>query len=158
MTKVRRYAEGTSVEVTKSKADIEKLVTDNGATGFMSAWETTKKPHRSVVIFRLNERMLRYEVPLPDPQVYHHSEGGRARSKEQMRSKADEEHRRRWRALFLIIKAKLEIVASSEEEDSFDRVFLSDILLPDGTTAGDVLVPQLAQSYRDGKMPKLLSM
>lgn len=37
-TPVRRYAEGTSVSVAKSKVEVERLVKKHGATAFMTAW------------------------------------------------------------------------------------------------------------------------
>jgi hypothetical protein len=64
------------------------------------------------------------------------------------------EERRRWRAMLLVIKAKLEIVATGSS--SFEREFLADILLPDGSTVGDVAVKQIADSYKTGGMPKSL--
>lgn len=54
----------------------------------------------------------------------------------------------------MIIKAKLEMVYSGDT--TFEREFMADILLPDGTTVGEVMVPQLAASYADGAMPSLL--
>lgn len=152
----RKYAEGTSVEVTKSKADIERLVTNHGATGFMTAWDGSAEHPQSLVVFRLNGRMLKYVVKLPAERGYRRDPRGRPRKPAQVQSYVEAEHRRRWRALFLIIKAKLELVAASERDDAFDREFLCDIMLPNGQVAGDVLVPQVAASYETGAMPKLL--
>ena len=61
---------------------------------------------------------------------------------------------RRWRALLLLCKAKLELVASGHS--NFEREFLADILLPNGETVADAMVPRLELAYRDGTMPLLL--
>lgn len=150
----RRYAEGTDVDVSKTKADIERLLSKHGATGFAHAWEGG----RSVLMFRLRGRMLRYEIECPNPERYAVTQKGRLRHKSELAEKAAEkEHKRRWRALYLIIRAKLEIVESSDAPSvAFDREFMAYICLPNGRTIGDVLVPQIARSYETGKTPKLL--
>ena len=53
-------------------------------------------------------------------------------------------------------KAKLEAVES--EITTFEEEFLAHILLPDGQTAGDYLLPQLERVYETGKMPTMLPM
>lgn len=157
---VRRYAEGTNVEVSKTKSDIERLLTKHGATGFASAWEggDNEKGGRSVLMFRLRNRMLRYVIECPAPSNYKTTDKGRRRYKPALVIKAAEnEHRRRWRSLYLIIRAKLEIVESSDDPSiTFDREFMADILLPNGRTVGDILAPEIVRSYDTGNMPKLL--
>lgn len=64
--------------------------------------------------------------------------------------------KQRWRALALIIKAKLEAVESGISE--FDDEFLANIMLPDGATVGEWFRPQLAEAYRIGSMPTGLPM
>ncbi|MCH8878151.1 MAG: hypothetical protein IIA89_15260, partial [Chloroflexi bacterium] len=39
---------------------------------------------------------------------------------------------------------------------TFDEEFLSYIVLPDNTTVGEHLLPQVAKSYLDGSMPLML--
>lgn len=97
--KVRRYAEGTTVEVSTSKAELEELLRKHGATGFYSSWDDETK--RSVVGFRLRERYLRFDVSyptradvVPTPRM---ANGWLERA-------LVAEHRRRWRALLLIAK------------------------------------------------------
>lgn len=150
--KVHRYAEGTAVPVDKSRAEIEALLTRHGATAFLSAWQDGV----GIIQFRLNGRMLRYQVELPDPVRFKHAgqRGWRPNTDERCRALAEAEHRRRWRALLLILRAKLEIVASGDS--TFDHEFLADIMLPEGGTVGQQLVPQIARAYETGEMPKLL--
>jgi hypothetical protein len=61
----------------------------------------------------------------------------------------------RWRALALVIKAKLEAVAAGIT--TVEQEFLAHIVLPDGhTTVGTWMAPQLAAAYDAGTMPALL--
>ena len=57
-----RFAEGTSVSVGKSRAEIEKLIKRYSATGtaFMNA------PGRAIVCFEANSRRIMFELKLPD--------------------------------------------------------------------------------------------
>ena len=56
--------------------------------------------------------------------------------------------RSRWRALTLIITAKLEAVAFEEE-------FAVHMVLPGGETVGQWLVPQIAE-YKSNEMPPMI--
>jgi hypothetical protein len=69
-------------------------------------------------------------------------------------AKAAKEERRRWRALLLVIKAKLEAVASGISV--FEDEFLAHTVMPDGSTFGEWAKPQIASMYKEGKMPPLL--
>lgn len=159
MPEPRRHAEGTTVPTEKSKADIERLLTNHGATGFMSAWVDKGGKMEAIIQFTLCERMLKYTVDRPEPEEFDKtstSPRARKRNKDQRVQAAEAEYRRRWRALLLIIKAKLELVAGGDS--NFDREFLADIMLPDGGTVGDLVLPKVNQAYADGKMPPLLGM
>ena len=54
----------------------------------------------------------------------------------------------------LIIKAKLE--ATETGITSFEEEFLAYMVLPDNSTVGGVLLPQLERTYETGDMPPLL--
>jgi hypothetical protein len=154
MMRPTRYAEGTDVPPEKTRGELESLLIRHGATGFLSGWAD----NRAFVQFMLNGRMLRYQIARPDEADYlrtgARSEKTPDNSAERCRALADAEHRRRWRALLLIIKAKLEIVRGGDS--TFDREFLADIMLPQGGTVGEQLIPQIAEAYATGTMPKLL--
>lgn len=62
--------------------------------------------------------------------------------------------RQRWRALALVIKAKLEAVEAGITE--FEEEFLAHIVLPNGGTVGQFMLPQVATAYETGQMPPLL--
>lgn len=63
-----------------------------------------------------------------------------------------QEERRRWRAQLLLIKAKLEMIATGET--TAEREFMADMLMANGKTVAQAALPALAAMYRDGKMPK----
>lgn len=152
--KPRPYAEGTSVDVTQSQAEIKKLVTRHGATGFLIAEAEHKGTLVGIVQFMLHGRMVRYERRYPSAKEFALDANDRPRKPAQIDSKREAEWKRRWRALQLIIKAKLEMVAAGDT--TFEREFLADIMLPKGGTVADVMLPQLSEAYENGTMPKLL--
>ncbi len=147
-----RYAANTSVSVDQSRAHIEKTLRRYGANGFMYGWEGT----RAVVGFRMNGRQIKFEIQMPDRQdpEFTMTPAGRERSHTQADSAWEQAGRQRWRALELVIKAKLEAVESGITE--FDTEFLAHIVLPDGRTAGEWAVPQVAAAYESGAMPQKL--
>jgi len=65
-----------------------------------------------------------------------------------------QEVRRRWRALALAVKAKLEVVASGIV--GFDSEFMPYIVMPDGKTVAEHVSPSIAEAYAGGKMKALL--
>lgn len=136
--KIRRFAEGTSVPVERSRQEIETLLRRNGATGFASAWQK----ERFTIAFEMKGRRCRFDVPAPDPKKYRTTHSWEA------------EDRRRWRALLLIIKAKLELVSSGDAD--FEAEFLAQMLTPDGTTVGERLLPHLAEVLNGAPMPPML--
>lgn len=89
--------------------------------------------------------------------------GGQVSAVELMQRADDAAHtaweqacRSRWRALYLIVKAKLEAVEAGIS--TVEREFLYDIVLPDGRTAGEWIAPQIEMAYQTGQMPAMLPM
>ena len=152
-----KYAANTDVSAINSLVEIEKTLRRYEATGFNYGWDDN---HRKVAIaFRMHSRHIRFIVPLPDPNDREFEKVDRyshRRTGEFSPEKYDQAVRQRYRALALVIKAKLESVESGIE--TFDDAFMAQITLPDGSTIGDVMKPQIEQMYLDGKMPPLLPM
>lgn len=140
------YAKGTSVPAERSRAELERILANAKADQFASGWVQGK----AVISFRLNNRMIRIEIPMPVAGVT------RLPPKNYLCSQAhaDQEIRRRWRAVILYVKAKLESVESNIV--SFEDAFMSHIILPNGKTVGQNLIPQIKSAYENGKMPPLL--
>jgi hypothetical protein len=149
------FANDTTVPVERSKAEIERLLGRYGAARFMSGWDGDT----AVIGFVLGNRTIRFTLPLPakTDKQFHRTPTGRQR-----RNPADAERaweqacRSRWRALLLVIKAKLEAVqvGISTVEDEF----LAWTVLPgDGRTVGERLRLTIDESVRSGK-PALLAL
>ena len=143
-----RYAETTTVAVEKSRAEIEATLRRYKADAFVYATEGS----RAQITFRMAERVVRFTLLLPDAadrEFTHHSKGARVASAAE--AAWEQACRQRWRALALVIKAKLEAVAAGIT--TVEDEFLAHTLLPDGSTVGQWAKPQLNQVYRIGHMP-----
>lgn len=149
------YAEKTSVSVVKTKADIEELIQKAGAEQFVSGY----KEDMAVIGFSLADRQIRFILPLPDKQdktFWYTPERRTKRTEKQAYEAWEQTCRSKWRALYLIIKAKLEAVSSGIS--TVEREFFCDIVLPDGKTVGEFMSPQIEAAYETGQMPPLLPM
>lgn len=156
MVAVAKYAQGTSVPVAKSKMEIEQLLTRRKAKNFASG----QRDGMAVLAFELGGRHIRMAFALPDRESDEFRVGVRygkekTLSDEQTEKAWDAECRRRWRALVLIIKAKLEAVSSGVA--SLEDEFLAYIVVPGGKTFGEWAGPQIQAAYDKGvHMPPLL--
>ena len=149
------YAEKTSVPVSRTKADIEDLVQRHGADQFVSGY----KGDIAVIGFLMAGRQIRFLLPLPNKQdrEYWYTPGrGQRRTEEAANTAWEQACRSRWRALYLIVKAKLEAVDAGIS--TVEREFLYDVVLPDGRTAGEWIAPQIEAAYETGQMPAMLPM
>lgn len=149
-----RYAEGTSVDVGRSEAELKNILTRYGARSCVTGWDRDT----AFVGFQTSENhyMVRISMDLPkrsDPE-FHKTPTGKRRDPNAAETAWEKEVRRRWRALVLVVKAKLEAVES--EVTSFEEEFLPFIVLPDGSTSGEFLIPQIKEAYRSGAMPSAL--
>lgn len=149
------YAEKTSVSVSRTKADIEDLIQRYGADQFVSGY----RDNMAVIGFSIAGRQIRFVLPLPDKSAreYWYTPGrGQRRTDEAAHTAWEQACRSRWRALYLIVKAKMEAVEAGIS--TIEREFLYDIVLPDGRTAGEWIAPQIEAAYQTGQMPPLLPM
>lgn len=135
---MRRYAERTSVPMAQSRTEIEHLLERHGAGGFVYGTISGQ----AMIAFEMKSRRIRFIVPMPVAK----------RTAEE--NKIAAEHRRRWRALLLVLKAKLEAVASSIV--TFDEEFLAHIVIDGNATVGDRIVPTLDAAIQGGNLPHLL--
>lgn len=111
----------------------------------------------AVVGFVLNNRQLRFVLSMPDRNAreFTHTPTRRTRRTEAQAYEAWEQAcRQRWRALNLVIKAKLEAVESGIS--TFDNEFLAQIMLPNGQTVGEQIHDDIALAYETNAMPALL--
>lgn len=140
------YAERTTVSTQASRADIERTLEKYGATAFVSGWD--QRQHVATVMFDIAHRRIRFVLPLPDPTSpeFTRTATGRSRSAAAQREEFERAQRQRWRALLLVIKAKLEAVEAGIT--TVDDEFLAHILVP-GTdqTVGGSVGPDVARAY-----------
>jgi hypothetical protein len=147
-----RFASHTEVSVERSRAEIEKLVTRYGAThtAFMSA------PGRAVICFEASKRRVMFELPLPEREDKQFLRDGRGavRSSPRRLEAWEQACRSKWRALALVIKAKLESVDSGIT--TFEKEFYGYIVLPTGQTIYDSTKDGVDLAYQTGQVRPLL--
>lgn len=148
-----RYAATTEVSVEKSRAEIEVTLARYGADAFAYFTEA----ERAMIAFRMSGRQVRFILTLPAKNRHeftHHSRG--PRTPEAAHAAWEQACRQRWRALALVIKAKLEAVAAGIT--TVEDEFLAHTMLPDGSSVGQWAKPQLDEAYRLGHMPPMLAL
>jgi hypothetical protein len=145
-----RYAGRTKVTADRSRGEIEKTLTRYGATGFMYGWSE----RGAVIGFMLHGRQYKCTLRLPDESKFQTNARGASVSPVQAKRSYEKSKLQRWRALALVIKAKLEAVES--EISTVESEFLPWMVLPNGETVGQWMMPQLDVIYKNGKMPPLL--
>ncbi len=146
----RIYAEHTEVPIDRSKGEIERILKRYGAAGF--GYMT--KGNQAAVMFLAHGKQLRFILPLPLPEDVSRTPKGRPRKGQVVNEQLERETRRRWRALSLDIKAKLEAVETGIT--MFEQEFLAHIVLPNGQTVAEAVLPGIEDAYRTGKVVALL--
>lgn len=152
----RKFAENTEVPVERSRAEIEGLIVRYGATS--TAFFNSQS--ESMIAFEAKGRRVIFRLPLPDRAqkdiaCYRHSTGKMVpRTDVQVQAAWERACRQRWRALALVIKAKLEAVECGIS--LFEDEFLANIVMPDGKTVSDHVRPRIAAAYESGSMQPLL--
>lgn len=130
------YAYRTKVPVSKTRIQIDVLLSKHGAT--QRAVATDEDRGFNMVMFSIaagdSRRQIKLELPcvVDDPA----------------------EDRRVWRVLYMSLKMKLELIAHGDSD--VDREFLPNVVLPNGRTVLESIAPDIDAAYLDGKMPPLL--
>lgn len=128
---MNQYARRTKVPADRTRLQIEEMMRKRGADQFFSGADSD----RALLAFRIGGRHMRFVLPLGD-----------TRTQQQVMA--------RWRALFLVIKAKLEAIDIGIT--SIEEAFLAETVLPDRHTVAEVMLPQIENAYASGSMPPLL--
>jgi hypothetical protein len=139
------YASNSSVPVARSQDEIRRTLEKYGATGFMFGEANAQ----ALCAFEMKQRRIKFVMELP---VY-----GKAKDKKNYimsQKECDQRVRTSWRCLLLAIKAKLECAESGIS--TFEQEFMAHIVMPNGQTIGQAILPQLEHSYKTGEMPPLL--
>jgi hypothetical protein len=150
---VPTYASQTDVTSDRSRVEIERTLQRYGARGFMYGWDES----RAVLGFVASGRQVRFVLPMPDRtarEFTHTPSRGTLRSAAEQEKHYEQAVRQRWRALALVIKAKLEAVEAGIV--TFDEEFLAHLVLPSGETVAQSVVPSVERAYATGETPALL--
>lgn len=147
-----KYAANTSVSSELSRLEIEKTLIRYGADNFAYATAAGK----ALIGFTMYNRQIKFMLPLPNKEEFKLTPTGRQRTENSQYEAWEQACRQRWRALNLVIKAKLEAVECGISV--FEDEFMANIVLPGGQTVGDFMKPQIEQAYISGKVPNLLPM
>lgn len=143
------YAADTQVPADRSRAEIERTLVRYGASAFMYGWAD----NRASVGFRLGVRHIRIDLPMPNPNEYRLTTHGRRRTESAAQAECDKAVRQRWRALALVVKAKLEAIEAGIS--TADDEFLAHTVLPGGATVSETLQPQITAAYASGSVAPL---
>ncbi len=133
-----RFAKGTEVPVSRSKEEIDRLLSRAGAHQIAAG--SDRHTERGFVQFTLDGRMFRLIAD-------HSRQPGRANELEQREREA-------WRALAFIVKGRLLAIATGQT--TAEKEFLANLVLANNSTVGDELAPRIAEMYATGNMPRLL--
>lgn len=107
----RRYAEDTNVPVERSRQQLEALLKTHGAEGYATGWDA----HQDRIEFLLKGLQIRFVLP-------------RTPSQQRTARLREQAERQRWRALQLVVRAKLEAIASGIAV--FEQEFLGFVVNP----------------------------
>lgn len=123
------YAIKTTVPISQTRNEIERLCDKHGAISFATFTERTQ----SSIAFEIRNRRVLFRLPLPEEI-------------------SDQERRSRWRGLLLCVKAKFEAIERGVE--TFEEAFLAHFMTQDGRTVAETAMPHLDQ-IAAGNVPLL---
>lgn len=149
-----RYARDTNVTVASSRIELEELLSKYGADRFGYVTDETGAVR---IAFRIGGRHVRLDVPMPDlmaREFTHTPATDKLRSYDSRQRVLDQAKRQRWRALVLVVKAKLE--ASEIGISTIEREFMADTVMPDGRPVHEHVQPLVQLAYETGVMPPAL--
>ncbi|HEV8653302.1 MAG TPA: hypothetical protein VG276_28885 [Actinomycetes bacterium] len=151
------YASKTDVPVAASVAEIQRTVERFGAEEFGYA----VRRDAGMVEFISGGRRVRIVVPLPDRDAKEFTtylRGGfrYERAEGEATKRWEQASRQRWRALALVVKAKLEAVEAGIS--TFEAEFLAQLVLPGGITFGQAVAPRLEEVLAGSAPASLLEL
>lgn len=126
-----KYAARTRVPIDRSLAEIKRSLKRYGAEDFVHA----ERRSGDIVGFVVNGLQIRIDLTNGEDDT-------------------DQDRRSRWRALCLVIKAKLEAIDS--EISTIEQEFMPFVVGPDGRTLWEIAQPKLLAYSQSGEIPRLL--
>lgn len=148
-----KYARKTSVPVAQSRAELESVLEKYGADKYAYSTEVGLVQ----IAFRIKELYVRLDVPMPRPddRQFALTPTGFIAAESTRKAQYDQAQRQTWRALVLVVKAKLE--AAEIGISTIEREFLANTILPSGETVAEAIMPQIRDAYITGAQPLLLA-
>ena len=149
------YAAGTSVDTARSRDEIERTLAKWGADNFMYGQQ--REPAMAIIAFTHKDRQIRFTVAMPtqtDPAFTLTPSTRKRRTEAQAFAAYEQAVKERWRALSMVIKAKLVAVESGIV--TFEQEFLPYMVLPSGQTVHQQLGPVIDRAYDTGDVAPLL--
>jgi len=149
------YAAKTQVSPEKSRAEIERILARYGAKEFGYITKDTG----AQIIFSLKNHCFCMNLVFQPLAKFSHDTRGKLRQPHIIRDQWEQATRQSWRALALVVKAKLEAVKAGIS--TIEDEFFAQMLLPSGKTIGEHILPQiqsgshgLSLSYKESSAPK----
>lgn len=148
------FAADTSVSSERSQQEIQQTLRRYRASQFIMGWDVDS----AMVGFMIGSRQIRFRLTMPDREAkefkWTNHVSPRRRTLKQQEEAWEQACRQRWRALNLVIKAKLEAVEAGIS--TLEAEFLAQTMLPNGMTVGDTVTPWVEEAYATNSMPGLL--
>ena len=144
------YAEGTTVSIERSQTEIAGMIRKYGAQSFGTGWNAG----HALVTFNAHDRQIRFVLPIAENWADFILTPGKQQRRTEAGAKQamEKENMRRWRALALAIKAKLEVVETGIA--TFEHEFGMNIVLPDGSTVAEHVLREVAIAYELQRPPQ----
>lgn len=145
-----KYAAGTSVNIERSREELERILARYGADEFMYAISQGT----AAIGFKFMGVAYKIDIPMPRKESFESTPTGRrSRSDRAVIDAWDQSKRQVWRALVLFIKGKLEGI--EQGFSTIEKEFLSNIMLPDGSKFGDLATEAVQKAVSSGQMPQI---
>ncbi len=152
---MRRFAEGTEIDASRSMHEVITLLRRHGAedVGYLG------RNGYECVVFRVCNRTIRIGFPVPqrdDPQFKKSPTGRRRRNDDLAYREWEREVKRLWRSMVLVVKSKMEAIHSGVA--TFEQEFLPYVVLGNGRTVAEAIIPQLEAAEAKGQLPAQLAL
>ncbi len=146
------YAKGTETTVERTRAELEAMLIRYGASQRIVG--ENDETSEAWVGFTMQARQVKLTIPLPKIEDVKFPKAARDKSEARKRKLLEQSKRERWRAVVLLVKAKLETIALGLS--TVEREFLADLVLVDGQTLHGALREDIRKMYVTGAPPRFL--
>jgi hypothetical protein len=148
------FAASTTVSTDQTLREIKDVIRKYGGRNV----HVGESDHRLVFAFEHGDaddsRLVRFEQYLPTVEDYALDSRRRALAPKQAQQAYEKAMRQRYRILLAVIRFRFEQFLAGIY--TFDETFALEIVMPDGRTVAQHVVPQVAEAYTSGHTPKLL--